>query len=192
MPLVFCPSLGYGHDMLTVLMDCGSDDRRLAATLAPLVAGAVEGVVREVVLFDRGMRNSSRRVADHAGCRIVDPKEFRSAIKASKGDWLLLLEPGARLSPGWIEAITDHVNDVALGRARSPAARFMPSPGDRPGFFQRVRRIRTALAEGFLLPKPQAIGRANSADTLEKMARGVAVTALPATIKTGVAATHDE
>lgn len=169
--------------MLSVLMDCGSDDRLLAASLATLIPGAVEGVVREVVLVDRGMGPAARKVADHAGCRVVAEEEFRVAIETAKGDWLLLMEPGARLMPGWIGAVTDHGEDVARGTAKIATARFRRARMDRPSFLQRFRQIRTALAEGFLVQKPQAIGLSRLAFNLEEVAKGVAVERLAVEIR---------
>jgi hypothetical protein len=169
--------------MLTVLMECGADDQGLAATLATLVPGAVEGVVRDVVLIDRGMTSASRKVADHAGCRVVSADDLRAAVEAARGEWLLLLEPGARLQPGWIAAVVEHADAVAGGLARNPAARFLRSRADRPAFFSRLRQVRRALSEGFIMPKQQAAGRARTAPSLEALAKGLAVKALPADIR---------
>ncbi|NDV86010.1 glycosyl transferase family 2 [Aurantimonas aggregata] len=169
--------------MLTVLMECGTDDQGVAATLATLVPGAVEGVVREVVLVDRGMSAESRKVADHAGCRIVAAADLRQAVTAARGEWLLMLEPGARLQPGWIEAVIEHADAVARGNARIPAARFSRSRADRPSLLGRLRQSRSALVEGFMMPKQQAVGRARAASSLEAMAKGVAVGTLPADIR---------
>ncbi|MEF2552394.1 glycosyl transferase family 2 [Aurantimonas sp. A2-1-M11] len=172
--------------MLSVFMDCGPEDQWLAASLASLIPGAVEGLVREVVLVDRGMDENARKVADHAGCRIVAAGDFRTAIEAARGDWLLLLEPGARLLPGWMEAVVEHADQVGAGRATTPAARFRRSPNDRPGFFVRFRQIRTAMAEGFLVQKRQAIGLSKLAFSLEEVAKGVAVTRMRAFIRPAV------
>ena len=169
--------------MLSVFMDCGADDQRLATTLATLVPGAVEGVVREVVLVDRGMGPDAWTVADHAGCRVVAPDEFRHAIVGARGDWLLFLEPGARLLPGWMEAVIGHAEAAALGRGVLEPARFRRARGDRPGLLGRLRQIRTALAEGFLVRKTQGIGLARLAFSLEEAAKGVAVERLTAEIR---------
>ena len=174
--------------MLSVFIDCGADDRKLAQTLATLVAGAVTGLVREVVLIDREMGPAARKVAEHAGCRIVASEEFRGAIAAAKGEWLLCLEPGARLQPGWIEAIDEHFESGARARMEPGAGRFRRAAVDKPGFFSRVRQIRTAMAEGFLVKKPQAIGLSRLSFTLEEMAKGVAVTRMAAEIRPAV---HD-
>lgn len=164
-------------------MDCGSDDERLAKTLASLVPGAVEGLVREVVVIDRGLDVGTRKVAEHAGCEIVAPEKLRDRIDHAKGEWLLFLEPGARLLPGWMEAIGDHVAAADDNRAATPAARFRRAKADRAPFFARLRQIRTALAEGFLVRREQAAGLIRIATSLEEAARGVAVTRLPADIR---------
>lgn len=172
--------------MLSVFIDCGPDDQKLASTLASLVSGAVEGLVREVVLVDRQMGSDARKVADHAGCRVIAAEDLREAIRTAKGEWLLLVEPGARLMPGWIGAVVEHVETVQAGRAVPPCARFRRAAIDRPGFLQRLRRIRMALAEGFLVRRSQAVGLAGqsgTAPTLERLAKGVAVTRLDAEIR---------
>lgn len=169
-------------------MDCGADDRKLAQTLATLVSGAVTGLVREVVLIDREMGSAATTVAEHAGCRIVQAEEFRGAIAAAKGEWLLCLEPGARLQPGWQEAIGEHFATFEKAKMEAGAARFRRAAIDKPGFLSRIRQIRTAMAEGFLVRKPQAIGLSRLSFTLEEMAKGVAVTRMKAEIRPAV---HD-
>ena len=169
-------------------MDCGADDRKLAQTLATLVPGAVTGLVREVVLIDREMGPAARKVAEHAGCAIVETEEFRGAISAAKGEWLLCLEPGARLQPGWQEAIGEHFETGERAKMKPGAARFRRAAIDKPGFLSRIRQIRTAMAEGFLVRKPQAIGLSRMSFTLEEMAKGVAVTRMAAEIRP---AAHD-
>lgn len=172
--------------MLSVFIDCGPDDHKLASTLGSLVPGAVEGIVREVVLVDRGMGAEARKVADHTGCRVIPAGALRDSIRAAKGEWLLFVEPGARLAQGWIAAVVEHVERVEEGRAGMPSARFRRAAIDRPRFLQRLREVRTALAEGFLVRKDQAIGLAGqgaSVPSLEKMARGVAATRLDAEIR---------
>ncbi|MBP0615543.1 glycosyl transferase family 2 [Jiella mangrovi] len=179
--------------MLSVFIDCGPDDQKLAKTLASLIPGAVEGIVREVVLVDRGMGSDARKVADHAGCRVIQAGDLRETIRAAKGEWLLLVEPGARLMPGWIGAVIEHVERVDAGRAGPPCARFRRAAIDRPGFLRRLRQIRAAIAEGFLVKKSQAIGLAGQSGvtpTLERMAKGVAVVRLDAEMRPAQAASR--
>ncbi|HUH48874.1 MAG TPA: glycosyltransferase, partial [Mycoplana sp.] len=49
--------------MLTVLMECHNNEAELAQTLSALVAGAVEGLVRDVIVLDHGSSDGSSRVA---------------------------------------------------------------------------------------------------------------------------------
>ncbi|WAJ29773.1 glycosyl transferase family 2 [Antarcticirhabdus aurantiaca] len=167
--------------MISVMMDCGADDARLAMTLAALVPGAVDGILRDVTLFDRDMDEATRRVADHAGVSVEHPAAFHEAIARAKGTWLLLLEPGARPIEGWIEACEAHMARGLTGKVA--AARFNRSRLDRPSFFQRFGAIRHALSEGLLLPKAQAVGVSHMALTLEEMARGLAARQLQADIR---------
>jgi hypothetical protein len=82
-----------------------NDAAALGATLASLVPGAVEGVLREVVILDAGMGADVRVVAEHAGCVVRPAAELELALDGAKGEWVLLLEPGATLMPGWAEAL---------------------------------------------------------------------------------------
>ncbi|TIU04590.1 MAG: glycosyl transferase family 2, partial [Mesorhizobium sp.] len=48
--------------MLSVLIQTLNDEERLARTLASLIGGAVEGVVRDVVVCDGGSTDQTHRV----------------------------------------------------------------------------------------------------------------------------------
>ncbi|WP_210251297.1 glycosyltransferase family protein [Aureimonas psammosilenae] len=165
---------------MTVLIECGEDAGALAASLATLVPGAVDGLVREVVVLDRGLDAGTRKVADHAGCRIAEGEQLAQVVFAAKGEWLLLIEPGARLAPGWIEGVAAHLGDVLAG-ALPKAARFSVSPHDRRGLMSRFLRRRSVLADGLLLPKAGLAPRASQ--ELEDLAKGVAARRLEATIR---------
>lgn len=95
--------------MLTIIMECHNDEAELAQTLSALVAGAVEGVVRDVIVLDHGSTDGSARVADAAGCRFLTDWDLKDVVQSARGDWLLLLEPGARPLAGWVDAVIDHV-----------------------------------------------------------------------------------
>ena len=53
--------------MISVLIETRNDEAELAHTLASLVPGAVEGVVREVIVCDRGSTDGTASVAEQAG-----------------------------------------------------------------------------------------------------------------------------
>lgn len=95
--------------MLSVLIETRNDEEGLARTLASLVGGVVEGMVREVIVCDLGSTDQTAKVAEHAGCRYLATGGIKAGIGVAKGDWLLLLEPGARLVEGWTDTVADHI-----------------------------------------------------------------------------------
>ena len=115
--------------MLSVLIETRNDEEGLARTLASLVGGAVEGVVREVIVCDRGSSDRTHDVAEHAGCRYLPNSPLAAGISQARSEWLLMLEPGARLRDGWMEAVVAHAGSGAAAAcftpAREPGARFL-------------------------------------------------------------------
>lgn len=158
--------------MISVLIECKDQEKALAVTLAALVHGAVEGLVAEVIVLDRGSRDGTALLADAAGCRFLEDPDLRDVVRSTRGDWLLLIEPGARPLLGWVDHIGQH---LVSGRQ---AARMRPSLEYRLPFFRRLRRRLSALEHGVIMPKRQAIANAKSGQSLESLGRGVAMTQL--------------
>ena len=149
--------------MLTVLLECRDNEPELAHTLAVLVSGAVDGLVSDVIVLDHGSSDGSARVADAAGCRFVDKWELQDVLKTARGEWIMLLEPGARPQSGWIEEILEHAS------ASNGAARFSPSSRHRRPFFKRWKRS-VALELGFVMRKRQAADLARPGMDLSALA----------------------
>jgi hypothetical protein len=152
--------------MLTIIMECRDNEAELAQTLSALVAGAVEGIVRDVIVLDHGSRDGSARVADAAGCRFLTAWDISDVVRSARGDWLLLLEPGARPMTGWVDAVVDHVSTSA------DPARFLGSRSHRRPFLRRFGRRAPPLEEGYLVAKRQAEGKARAGMALADLARG--------------------
>jgi hypothetical protein len=163
--------------MLSVVIETRNDEEGLARTLAALVGGAVEGVVREVIVCDGGSTDQTHRVAEHAGCHFIAEGGITAAIRQAKGEWLLLLESGARPSEGWTESVVEHVAGSAL------PARLSRARGSRVPFWTRIFAPRRALAEGLVITKRQATALSVHAHTGEAMARGLALRRLDAEIR---------
>ncbi|MEP6567250.1 MAG: glycosyltransferase [Mesorhizobium sp.] len=161
--------------MLTVLIETLNNEEGLARTLASLIGGAVEGVVRDVIVCDIGSTDQTHRVAEHAGCHYVSGG-VAAGIRQAKGEWLLLLEPGARLAEGWIDDVVAHT-----ARQTMPA-RFSRARGSRTPFLSRVFSGNRALAEGLVISKRQAAALSKSARNAEAIARGLATKRLDAEI----------
>nr|WP_295469039.1 glycosyl transferase family 2 [Mesorhizobium sp.] len=151
--------------MLTVLIETHNDEEGLARTLGSLVAGSVEGVVREVMVHDRGSTDHTTLVADHAGCSMIGEGDLTARLRHARGDWLLVLEPGSRLTEGWTEAVLLHMTSMTM------PARFTRSRIGRPRFLARFFSTRRPFADGLLISKRQALGLLKGASDLAPVAR---------------------
>jgi hypothetical protein len=160
--------------MLTVLLECRDNEPELAYTLAVLVSGAVDGLVSDVIVLDHGSRDGSSRVADAAGCRFVDRWSLDDILRTARGEWILLLEPGARPQSGWIEEVLEHAS-----LSRTPAC-FSPSRRYRRPFFKRLTTRTGALEHGFLMPKREAAALAGPGMGLSGLANARSVRKLRA------------
>jgi hypothetical protein len=147
--------------MLSVIIPTEGVEQPTVATLAALVPGAAAGLIREVVLVDRGDNGVIERVADVSGCRFLRFEGTRAAALAagarqSRSPWLMFLRPGAVLDTGWIEETTQFIQGVAAsGRARAGVFRYARSPyadnGWRDGFKLLARTLVGPLADQGLL-----------------------------------------
>jgi hypothetical protein len=154
--------------MLTVLIETKDDEDGLTRTLASLIGGAVEGVVRDVIVCDRGSADQTQKVAEHAGCHYLADGGVAAGIRQAKGEWLLMLEPGARLAEGWIESVLAHTAKMTM------PARFSRSRASRTPFLSRAFSRPTALAQGLVITKRQAAALSKNATSAEAIARGLA------------------
>lgn len=161
--------------MLTVLIETRNSEEGLARTLGSLVSGAVEGIVRDVIVADRGSTDQTHRVAEHAGCHFTTAG-IAAAVRQAKGDWLLILEPGARLVDGWMEPVAHHIARYTI------AAQFSRAKAGRAPFMARVFSRNRALASGLVISKRQATALSGNAQDAEAMARGLATRRLTAEI----------
>lgn len=161
---------------MTVLIECRDQESELAQTLTTLVAGAVEGLICDVVILDHGSNDGTARLADAAGCRFHRDWDLRDIVAAARGEWLLLIEPGARPSLGWIEETAEY---IALNTA---PARFVPSRHHKPSLLRRIIRRYPPLERGLLLRKSQAQALAKPDTTLADLVAGLRMKVLTSEI----------
>ena len=120
--------------MLSVIIPTEGIEQPTVATLAALVPGAAAGIIREVLLVDRGDNGVIERVADVAGCHFLRFEGTRAAALAagarqSRSPWLMFLRPGAVLDACWIDETTQFIQGVAAsGRPRAGVFRYARSP----------------------------------------------------------------
>src|SRR6202035_3833612 len=147
--------------MLSVIIPTEGAEHPAVATLAALVPGAATGVVREVLLVDRGDNGVIERVADVAGCRFLAFDGSRAAAlpagaRQARSPWLMFLHAGAVLDSGWIDETTQFIQRVSdSGRPRAGIFRYARSPYAetrlRDGFKFVARMIAGAWADQGLL-----------------------------------------
>ena len=108
--------------MLSVIIPTEGVEQTAVATLAALVPGAAAGIIREVLLVDRGDNNGViERVADIAGCGYLRFEGTRAAALAAgarqaRSPWLMFLRPGAVLNPRAVLALQSTVGNAAVAR----------------------------------------------------------------------------
>ncbi len=166
----------YSAFMLSVLIETHNHEDALARTLASLVGGAVEGVIREVIVCDSGSSDLTHRVAEHAGCNYLAGAAVGAGIQAARSEWLLFLEPGARLVDGWIDAVTSHAGDTTA------AARFSRARHSRQLFFSRLFSGPRPLAEGLVITRREALSLARGGGSAGAIAKAVSTRRLTAEI----------
>lgn len=159
--------------MLSVVIETKNSDAALARTLAGLVGAAVEGIVRDVLVIDRGSTDGTIEVAEAAGCSLLG-SDLRDCLPNARGEWLLFLEPGSQLCEGWMEAVVSHA-----GNSRTPA-RFRALP--RGGILRRLLCRRRGIALGLLISRSDAAKRVHDARTAEVLASKVRKRTLGASI----------
>ncbi|MDF1599581.1 glycosyl transferase family 2 [Mesorhizobium sp. YIM 152430] len=137
--------------MISVLIETKDDEEGLAKTLASLVSGAVEGLVREVIVCDLGSSDGTETVAEHAGCIFLAGTRCEEAVAGARSEWVLMLKPGARLAPGWVEAAREHV-----AAAESPAI-FSRSRQSELPFWSKWLKRRERFAEGLLMRRTSSM-----------------------------------
>jgi hypothetical protein len=140
--------------MLTIMMETRDSETKLAHSLAALVTGAVEGLVSDVVILDHGSRDASGQIADAAGARFLSQWEIADVLGTVRGEWLLLIEPGALPLGRWVDEIAEH---MAVGRG--PAC-FSPSRRHRRPLMAQLSSRRPPLERGFMLRRSLAVGLA--------------------------------
>lgn len=153
--------------MLTVLLECRDHETELAHTLSGLVPAAVDGLVSDVVILDLGSSDGSARVAEAAGCRFHSEWKLEDILTTVRGEWLLILEAGARPQPGWIEEVGEYV------AVQDRAARFSPARHHRRPLLRRIMSRTPPLELGLLLPKRQALSVVRPGQDLSALWSGV-------------------
>ena len=113
--------------MLTVIIDARNDAERLPALLAQLTAGAVDGLVRQVLIVAAAGQAGIDDLCEEMGAEAYPA--FETAAQAARFERLLVLPADFRLRDGWIGSLDGHL-------ARGGAAAVVAGLSDG-GLFRR-------------------------------------------------------
>lgn len=129
--------------MFTAIIRARPHSLALAATLAPLVRGVVQGLVGSAILVAEQDHPDLQEIADSAGCRVLLAptwaEGFARAVAQASGSPVLVLDTGLLLAQDFWPLLADR----------------LPMMGDRPA------ATRPAAGKGALLPLRRFIGRMN-------------------------------
>ena len=89
--------------MLTVIIDARTAADRLPALLAQLTAGAIDGLVRQVLVVAAAGQAGIAELCEGTGAEFHPTIEAAAAV--ARADWLLVLPADFRLRDGWIGAL---------------------------------------------------------------------------------------
>lgn len=103
--------------MLSIVIPTLNAAGELPATLEPLVAGAVDGLVAQLVVADGGSTDQTLAIADAAGADIVCAVPGRGGQLAAgagraRGDWLLFLHADTSLDPAWVGKVKAFIGEM--------------------------------------------------------------------------------
>lgn len=115
--------------MISVVIATLNSERPLLATLAALVAGAMDGLVSEVIVADGASCDDTAAVADAAGCKFLLVEEplgrrLKRAADAARAPWLLFLRPGTVLDSAWTGEARRFIERASTGASVAAAAAF--------------------------------------------------------------------
>jgi glycosyltransferase involved in cell wall biosynthesis len=150
--------------MISVVIPTHESERLLAHTLAALVPGALDGVLREVIVADAGSKDGTAKVADVAGCRflvIAGERGARLAAAAAtaRADWLWFVQPGSIPGTSWIEELGRFIRECELTENEQAAVFRARGGRGRSQFAEAFALIASALgakpkpSQGLLIPK---------------------------------------
>jgi glycosyltransferase involved in cell wall biosynthesis len=145
--------------MLSVLIPTLNSERQLVPTLAALVPGSAEGLVREVILADGGSTDGTAKIADAAGCEFRpgpanEDERLKAAAVAARSDWLLVLGPGSTLQEGWTREAAKFVEGAERAQEAEICAAVFRVTLDDYGFSSRVKEV-VAMARLAITGRPQ-------------------------------------
>lgn len=122
--------------MLSIVIPTLNAGVTLPRTLSALVPGAIDGLVKEVIIADGGSGDATVEIADAAGATLISAERGRGCQLAAgaaeaRGDWLLFLHADTVLEDGWENEVGTFITGAALEGDLERAACFRFALDDR-------------------------------------------------------------
>lgn len=126
--------------MISVVIPTLNAATHLPRALAPLVQGAAEGLLKQVIVADGGSQDETVAIAEAAGCDVVRSEpgraaQMRAGAAAARANWLLFLHADTALAQGWVEEARRFITGT---QARKRAAAFRLAFDDDSAAARRV------------------------------------------------------
>ncbi|MDE4191020.1 TIGR04283 family arsenosugar biosynthesis glycosyltransferase [Phaeobacter gallaeciensis] len=126
---------------ISIVIPTLNSEAELPGCLEALMEGLASGLIRELVISDGGSQDHTATIAEEVGAELLSGApsrggQLRRGCEAAQGDWLLILHADTRLSAGWSDAVSRHLEQGE----------------GRPGYFRlafRARGLRPALVAGW-------------------------------------------
>lgn len=151
--------------MISVVIPTHNAEASLPRCLEALIQAAMRGLVREVIVADKGSRDGTAAIADATGAHLVSTngsrgEQLAAGAAAARSDWLLFLDPATALEQGFEPEVESFLEQTTIEHPRAAVFRFAVD-----GFGSAARRkehrahLRTSLFglpdgdQGLLLPR---------------------------------------
>lgn len=139
--------------MISVVIPTLNAEATLPGCLTALVPGAVDGVVREVIIADGGSTDATAAIADDAGarwhsCERGRGQQIACGVAQARSPWLLILHADTILEAGWSDEVSNFIEKVESGRRASSAAVFryaLDDDGARPRILETLVNARSRV-----------------------------------------------
>lgn len=101
---------------LSIIIPALNAETVLPGCLSALIPALEANLLREVIIVDGGSEDSTRRVAEGSGARVITAEKGRAkqliaGARAARGNWLLFLHADTWLSRDWVERAKAHIED---------------------------------------------------------------------------------
>ncbi|WP_147124289.1 TIGR04283 family arsenosugar biosynthesis glycosyltransferase [Shimia ponticola] len=150
---------------LSIVIPTLNSESELPATLACLMEGLADGLIREVIITDGGSTDTTATIAESAGALwIAGPAgrggQLRRGAEAAQGEWLLFLHADTHLSPGWAEAARGAIDTPLASRSAGYFRLRFRAKGFWPAFVAAWANLRSRVFklpygdQGLLIARP--------------------------------------